>query len=589
MFTSRISHQPNVGFHTSNSGFASSKSGQMVNQLVLIKNRTHYFPSEIFSEKQKNMAFIAKELKKLVDAPKFWEEIKRIGSSLSKEQMENIQNEFQNAIKTEQFDDKTIQDLYKRTNKMFKEDSILRSYFPGYSKQKTKPLMDVLNNLKKLGTPTKDSMARKIVKKILTMVNVGAAKSSGMTTSSTEGGALEGFLGAATTISFNGLEQRTSERKEHESRDTKKAENSAHEEAEKYERRAALRDENSLSVEGHAIYCEVRYQLQILKEKQTHLESAEKMRSTETPEKVGMNHGSSIPQHNLVEKGIDDNHHLPPPLPPKTKRGSIDNNSAAPALPPKPNATKISKQEENKPPILPPKPNFNKTHSINDNKIEQINHNNNHDRPKGIENLKEDLIRKFGIKAAQYLRFESTLPDGEKLAAGLYTNGIYSSLNQTLRENNQDMNEGNTMVHRGLTSAFEMQPHNKKLIKTYRGVKSHDVFDSIPEGKSACDAGYMSTSRKLNAAKGFSNGMGGSISVIFGQSGMDVSHLSIEGKDEAEVLYKNNTQMTVLFSEMDKNGITRRVLNESGLSDETGMQKRLVNALDLSISNDKRK
>ncbi|BGI52582.1 MAG: hypothetical protein HamCj_09350 [Candidatus Hamiltonella defensa (Ceratovacuna japonica)] len=70
---------------------------------------------------------------------------------------------------------------------------------------------------------------------------------------------------------------------------------------------------------------------------------------------------------------------------------------------------------------------------------------------------------------------------------------------------------------------------------------------------------------------------------------MDVSHLSIEGKDEAEVLYKNNTQMTVLFSEMDKNGITRRVLNESGLSDETGMHKRLVNALDLSISNDKRK
>ncbi|WP_217450873.1 hypothetical protein [Candidatus Williamhamiltonella defendens] len=106
-----------------------------------------------------------------------WEEIKRIGPSLSKEKMENIQNEFQNAIKTEQFDDKTIQDLYKRTNKMFKEDSILRSYFPGYLKQKTNPLMDALENLKTLVTPTKDSIVDKMILGTFCIFNVVAGQS----------------------------------------------------------------------------------------------------------------------------------------------------------------------------------------------------------------------------------------------------------------------------------------------------------------------------------------------------------------------------------------------------------------------------
>jgi len=131
MFANNLTpSNPNINIHKPNNTLSSLKSGQMSNQLVSIKNRNDFFSSEIPSQKKEQMKFISQELNRLVDAPKFWEEIKRIGSSLSKEQMENIQNEFQNAIKTEQFDDKTIQDLYKRTNKMFKEDSILRSYFP---------------------------------------------------------------------------------------------------------------------------------------------------------------------------------------------------------------------------------------------------------------------------------------------------------------------------------------------------------------------------------------------------------------------------------------------------------------------------
>ncbi|ATW32082.1 hypothetical protein [Candidatus Hamiltonella defensa] len=297
MFANNLTpSNPNINIHKPNNTLSSLKSGQMSNQLVSIKNRNDFFSSEIPSQKKEQMKFISQELNRLVDAPKFWEEIKRIGSSLSKEQMENIQNEFQNAIKTEQFDDKTIQDLYKRTNKMFKEDSILRSYFPVYSKQKIKPLMHALNNLKTLATPTKDSKFWKIVGQILTIVNGGAGKTSGMTTSSTQGSALEGFLGTATIMAFNGLEEHHARVKENLRRDKQTELQKQNELAQKYKHRAYLREERTEQIASFSASSAQRYQYKTNERKQIELENAIEVRSTQEPG------NGSIPADSLINE-----------------------------------------------------------------------------------------------------------------------------------------------------------------------------------------------------------------------------------------------------------------------------------------------
>ncbi|MFY2508316.1 ADP-ribosyltransferase [Vibrio pectenicida] len=134
---------------------------------------------------------------------------------------------------------------------------------------------------------------------------------------------------------------------------------------------------------------------------------------------------------------------------------------------------------------------------------------------------------------------------------------------------------------KGLSSSFEKTGSNENVIKTYRGTQGGDAFNGVAEGHSGRDAGYLSTSHNLGAAENF--GRGGTVSTIFGRSGLDVSEISIEG-DEKEVLYNKNTDMTVLFSERGRDGITRRVLEESSLSVEAGTKKGLVDALDLPSS-----
>lgn len=204
--------------------------------------------------------------------------------------MENIQNEFQNAIKTEQFDDKTIQDLYKRTNKMFKEDSILRSYFPGYLKQKTNPLMDALENLKTLVTPTKDSIVDKMILGTFCIFNVVAGQSSGMTTSSTEGGALEGLVGAVTTMSFNGIPEHDAHAQENKVQDERKYAYKDAERGNKSIKREGLRKERDENLKIFNDSCEQQRQNTTNKRKQKEFNSAIEARgTTNTPEQITVN------------------------------------------------------------------------------------------------------------------------------------------------------------------------------------------------------------------------------------------------------------------------------------------------------------
>ncbi|MCX8957243.1 hypothetical protein EHW65_08155 [Erwinia psidii] len=202
--------------------------------------------------------------------------------------------------------------------------------------------------------------------------------------------------------------------------------------------------------------------------------------------------------------------------------------------------------------------------------------------------LSNDLIEHFGLEAEQYLSVPLVgVPDGEKLAMGLYTNGSYVGLNKALR-NNEEMNKGDSLIHSGMSSYFYMHTNNK-LIKTFRGTDSRDAFSDISENSSGHDAGYLSTSKKLDVATLFSKGddfpaknSDRNISIVFGNSGLDVSELSIEGEDEDEILYKSNTEMDVLFAEVDKHGVNKRVLHESSLPSVTGKQERLIAALDLA-------
>ncbi|ASV32961.1 hypothetical protein GWK90_06800 [Candidatus Hamiltonella defensa] len=222
--------------------------------------------------------------------------------------MENIQNEFQNAIKTEQFDDKTIQDLYKRTNKMFKEDSILRSYFPGYLKQKTNPLMDALENLKTLVTPTKDSIVDKMILGTFCIFNVVAGQSSGMTTSSTEGGALEGLVGAVTTMSFNGIPEHDAHAQENKVQDERKYAYKDAERGNKSIKREGLRKERDENLKIFNDSCEQQRQNTTNKRKQKEFNSAIEARgTTNTPEQITVNRQYSIPADNSVSDIIGDN------------------------------------------------------------------------------------------------------------------------------------------------------------------------------------------------------------------------------------------------------------------------------------------
>lgn len=194
--------------------------------------------------------------------------------------------------------------------------------------------------------------------------------------------------------------------------------------------------------------------------------------------------------------------------------------------------------------------------------------------------LAEGLQNQFGLEAEQYLGEQphGTYSDAEVMALGLYTNGEYESLNRALRQE-KPLNAGHTMIDQGMSAAFEKSVHSEQVVKTFRGTRGGDSFSGVAEGKVGHDAAYLSTSRDPQVAKNF--GGTGSISTVFGRSGIDVSDISIEG-DEQEILYNKETEMRVLLSAKDERGVTRRVLEEATLGVQSGHHKGLLDALDLA-------
>ncbi|MGV8333535.1 T3SS effector bifunctional cytotoxin exoenzyme T, partial [Pseudomonas aeruginosa] len=96
--------------------------------------------------------------------------------------------------------------------------------------------------------------------------------------------------------------------------------------------------------------------------------------------------------------------------------------------------------------------------------------------------------------------------------------------------------------------------------------------------------GYLSTSRDPGVARSFAGQ--GTITTLFGRSGIDVSEISIEG-DEQEILYDKGTDMRVLLSAKDGQGVTRRVLEEATLGERSGHGEGLLDALDLATGTDR--
>ena len=98
-------------------------------------------------------------------------------------------------------------------------------------------------------------------------------------------------------------------------------------------------------------------------------------------------------------------------------------------------------------------------------------------------------------------------------------------------------------------------------MKTFRGTQGRDAFEAVKEGQVGHDAGYLHLPDP-GVARSFAGQ--GTITTLFGRSGIDVSEISIEG-DEQEILYDKGTDMRVLLSAKDGQGVTRRVLEEATL------------------------
>lgn len=194
--------------------------------------------------------------------------------------------------------------------------------------------------------------------------------------------------------------------------------------------------------------------------------------------------------------------------------------------------------------------------------------------------LADGLLDQFGLEAEQYLGEQphGTYSDAEVMALGLYTNGEYQHLNSSLRQE-QQLNAGQAMIDQGMSTAFEKSTPAEQLVKTFRGTHGGDAFTGVAEGQVGHDAAYLSTSRDPKVATSF--GGAGSISTVFGRSGIDVSDISVEG-DEQEILYNKETDMRVLLSAKDERGVTRRVLEEATLGEQSGHRKGLLDGLDLA-------
>ncbi|MGL6165734.1 MAG: ADP-ribosyltransferase, partial [Aeromonas veronii] len=194
--------------------------------------------------------------------------------------------------------------------------------------------------------------------------------------------------------------------------------------------------------------------------------------------------------------------------------------------------------------------------------------------------LAEGLQNQFGLEAEQYLGEQphGLYSDAEVMALGLYTNGEYQHLNRSLRQEKQ-LDAGQALIDQGMSAAFEKSTPAEQLVKTFRGTHGGDAFSGVTEGQVGHDAAYFSTSRDPKVATSF--GGSGTISTVFGRSGIDVSDISVEG-DEQEILYNKATDMRVLLSAKDERGVTRRVLEEAKLGEQSGHSRGLLDALDLA-------
>ncbi len=182
--------------------------------------------------------------------------------------------------------------------------------------------------------------------------------------------------------------------------------------------------------------------------------------------------------------------------------------------------------------------------------------------------LADGLVEHFGLEAEQYLGEHPDGPysDAEVMALGLYTNGEYQHLNRSLRQG-RELDAGQALIDRGMSAAFEKSGPAEQVVKTFRGTQGRDAFEAVKEGQVGHDAGYLSTSRDPSVARSFAGQ--GTITTLFGRSGIDVSEISIEG-DEQEILYDKGTDMRVLLSAKDGQGVTRRVLEEATLGERSG-------------------
>ncbi|HHQ4168631.1 TPA: ADP-ribosyltransferase [Pseudomonas aeruginosa] len=199
--------------------------------------------------------------------------------------------------------------------------------------------------------------------------------------------------------------------------------------------------------------------------------------------------------------------------------------------------------------------------------------------------LADGLVEHFGLEAEQYLGEHPDGPysDAEVMALGLYTNGEYQHLNRSLRQG-RELDAGQALIDRGMSAAFEKSGPAEQVVKTFRGTQGRDAFEAVKEGQVGHDAGYLSTSRDPSVARSFA-GLG-TITTLFGRSGIDVSEISIEG-DEQEILYDKGTDMRVLLSAKDGQGVTRRVLEEATLGERSGHGEGLLDALDLATGTDR--
>lgn len=199
--------------------------------------------------------------------------------------------------------------------------------------------------------------------------------------------------------------------------------------------------------------------------------------------------------------------------------------------------------------------------------------------------LADGLVEHFGLEAEQYLGEHPDGPysDAEVMALGLYTNGEYQHLNRSLRQG-RELDAGQALIDRGMSAAFEKSGPAEQVVKTFRGTQGRDAFEAVKEGQVGHDAGYLSTSRDPGVARSFAGQ--GTITTLFGRSGIDVSEISIEG-DEQEILYDKGTDMRVLLSAKDGQGVTRRVLEEATLGERSGHGEGLLDALDLATGTDR--